>query len=41
MVIPAWLIPIITNALAAAGKWAAQQLCKKFMNDATCGGFIN
>ena len=41
MVIPAWLIPIITQALAAAGKWAAKKLCKKYMGDETCGGFIN
>ena len=41
MSIPVWLVPIITNALAAAGKWAAKQLCKKFMNDETCGGFLN
>ena len=40
MSIPAFLIPIITEALATVGKWAAQQLCKKFMGDDTCGGWL-
>ena len=41
MSIPAFLIPIITEALATVGKWAAKQLCKKFMGDETCGGWLN
>jgi hypothetical protein len=41
MSIPGWLITLIKNALVTVGKWGAKQLCKKFMGDETCGGFLN
>ena len=40
MSIPIWLISLIKKALAAAGVWAARKLCKKFMGDESCGGFL-
>ena len=35
--VPAWLIPIIQNALVNAGKAAARALCQKYLGDPNCG----
>ena len=40
MSIPAWIVPIITDALTRLGKAAARQLCKKLTGDETCGSWF-
>jgi hypothetical protein len=37
---PNWLILKVQEALAKAGRWAAQKICEKFMGDKTCGGWL-
>ena len=40
MSLPAWLLALLRQTLATAGKFAARQLCKKLMGDETCKGQV-